>query len=899
MTKNIILSTLQWLVLLATFLIGGGMNSHAQIDNVFWFAAPDISPTHQHNPITFCFTSFSNPATVTVSQPANPSFTPKTFNLAPYSYYAYDVTNIESSIATAPVNTVKNSGFKITSTEKITTYFQLGANNSEIYTLKGRNGLGTDFIVPMQNYLLVGPPSDARSSIEIVATENNTTVTIVPSKPLMGNLPAGVPITITLNAGQTYCIKSIDQTAAGHLGNTRITSDKPIAVNSTDDSVASNQIAGYSGQDLVAEQITPIEYAGDLFIAMWNNRAFESVFVFPTQDTTHVYINGSTTPAATLNVGQQYTYMLSNSPTIATMITSDKPVLVFQLTGSEGEAGGTQLPALGCTGSQEVVYARPSYSTHLRLSIVVQTDYTSGFTMTVGNNNVNVPASYFTQIPNNPEWSYCYRDFSSSVPTQTVMTLKNSMGPFHLGILDYYTGMSSSLGYFSDYSSVGRVNLMMRNIYCLHDSVEFTYFADNIDSMYVLTSNGDTITEQPFMLHDLAITDTGYYFLMAHSAIGCEDTWLKDSVDIQVVNTYKPNLGDDQYLCTGEVATLKANYSQGDVTYFWNTGDETDSIEVITTGQYILNVYMDNEGSNSQCESSDTVNVVFYDLPRTDFESDIQSGCTPIAVHFTDLSEPTVEGLSTEWYVFDQDFTIVDYSNEDNPVFTFNDEGTYSVKLVITTQEGCRDSLIKWNYIQSSAQPKLDFLASPEISMISENGGNVDFTAYLSDNMSENINGTIVWNFGDGEETEGALNTSHAYSTWGDYIVTLTLSTYAGCADSVSHIVVVEDDLIFPNVITPNADNVNDVWAIGNLNTNINPEDPDKYRANSLRIHDRWGRLVFHAENYDTYSRDGEIFVGTNPFDGANLPDGVYYFSFTYKGKAKTTVYNGSITIVR
>lgn len=109
----------------------------------------------------------------------------------------------------------------------------------------------------------------------------------------------------------------------------------------------------------------------------------------------------------------------------------------------------------------------------------------------------------------------------------------------------------------------------------------------------------------------------------------------------------------------------------------------------------------------------------------------------------------------------------------------------------------------------------------------------------------------------------------------------------------------VEDDLIFPNVITPNADNVNDVWAIGNLNTNINPEDPDKYRANSLRIHDRWGRLVFHAENYDTYSRDGEIFVGTNPFDGANLPDGVYYFSFTYKGKAKTTVYNGSITIVR
>ena len=65
----------------------------AQIDNTFWFAAPDISANHAHNPITFCFTSFSNPATVTISQPANPGFAPVTVNLNPYSYYALDVTS--------------------------------------------------------------------------------------------------------------------------------------------------------------------------------------------------------------------------------------------------------------------------------------------------------------------------------------------------------------------------------------------------------------------------------------------------------------------------------------------------------------------------------------------------------------------------------------------------------------------------------------------------------------------------------------------------------------------------------------------------------------------------------------------------------------------------------------
>ena len=96
----------------------------AQIDNIFWFAAPDISANHAHNPITFCFTSFSSPATVTISQPANPSFTPVTINLNPYSYYALDVTNQENIVETAPVNTVCNYGFKIVSTANITTYYQ-------------------------------------------------------------------------------------------------------------------------------------------------------------------------------------------------------------------------------------------------------------------------------------------------------------------------------------------------------------------------------------------------------------------------------------------------------------------------------------------------------------------------------------------------------------------------------------------------------------------------------------------------------------------------------------------------------------------------------------------------------------------------------------------------------
>ena len=227
--------------------------------------------------------------------------------------------------------------------------------------------------------------------------------------------------------------------------------------------------------------------------------------------------------------------------------------------------------------------------------------------MTCGNNTIPVPASYFTQLPYNPSWSYCYHDFASSVPTQTVMVLQNSQGPFHLGILDYYTGMSSSLGYFSDYSSVGRINVFMRDIYCLHDSVYFNYVTENIDTVYLVTPNNDTLTQEPHILSDISVADTGLYYLLAHSTIGCEDTWVKDSIRIQVVNSYKPDLGEDIFLCTGESTVLHANYSGDGVHYYWSTGDTGDSIEVITSGDYILNVSLDNAGASLTCESSDTV----------------------------------------------------------------------------------------------------------------------------------------------------------------------------------------------------------------------------------------------------------------------------------------------------
>lgn len=441
--------------------------------------------------------------------------------------------------------------------------------------------------------------------------------------------------------------------------------------------------------------------------------------------------------------------------------------------------------------------------------------------------------------------------------------------------------------------------LMMRNTYCLHEDIVFDYITDAADTVYVVTPSGDTLREQPFTLHDAAVTDSGLYYLWVHSALPCVDLWNYDSIYISVINTYKPDLGPDQWLCTGEIAALNSNYTDSNATYYWNTGDMVPNIEVITSGEYVLEIEMPNPETHTNCRSSDTVLVTFWDLPQPDFEADVTSGCTPVTSRFTNLTNTASDTISSVWVIFDENYNIVDYSSENNPIFHFHNAGSYSVKLVITTAEGCKDSIIKWNYIVTAPQPQVDFLATPEICMMSETNGEITFTSYISENVMNNPSNHIVWNFGDGQTAEDEMNTTHIYSTWGDYTVTLALTTESGCGDSISHVVVIEEDLRFPNVITPNGDGINDVWAIENLNTDINPDDPDQYRHNELRISDRYGKVVYHAKNYDTWAKDGQVYVGNNVFSGENISDGVYYYTFSYKGKAKTTTWHGSITIVR
>jgi len=118
---------------------------------------------------------------------------------------------------------------------------------------------------------------------------------------------------------------------------------------------------------------------------------------------------------------------------------------------------------------------------------------------------------------------------------------------------------------------------------------------------------------------------------------------------------------------------------------------------------------------------------------------------------------------------------------------------------------------------------------------------------------------------------------------WPTTTTTYYLSTedQHGCVnyDDVTVTVIKGEKLFFYNTFTPNNDGDNDFFYIGNLS---------KYPDNSLKIYNRYGKLIYSATNYDNN------WNGT--YLGNEVPTGTYFYIFD---DGKETKYNGTVTIIR
>ena len=178
-------------------------------------------------------------------------------------------------------------------------------------------------------------------------------------------------------------------------------------------------------------------------------------------------------------------------------------------------------------------------------------------------------------------------------------------------------------------------------------------------------------------------------------------------------------------------------------------------------------------------EGNDTLTKVAYitasrdnsSLPVADFSASPTSGNAPLNISFTDNSTG-----ATSWFWKLGDGNI---SKQRNPTHNYSTEGNYTVILVVNNGKGW-SSKTQEITVQNGL-PIADFEAD-------NSSGSVKFT-----DLSQNAT-AWNWDFGDGDNSTDE-NPVHAYSTAGNYTVTLTASNEAGSVSKVNIVNLTEENI--------------------------------------------------------------------------------------------------------
>jgi len=284
-----------------------------------------------------------------------------------------------------------------------------------------------------------------------------------------------------------------------------------------------------------------------------------------------------------------------------------------------------------------------------------------------------------------------------------------------------------------------------------------------------------------------AYSNPGFYdvSLVVLNINGCQDTISKEIFREYCIRADFAVL--DTLLCQNFILNFFDSSIYSDIIsqWYWNFGDGYDTTynehcPVIThafvmpgTFEIRLIIY-----SNIGAETiSDTIikSIIVLPSPIADFSCN--AVCFNEISYFNDISNTNgTELISWLWNFNYPD--SADSSNEQNPWYQYNIADSFDVKLYITAENACYDSIIKT--VAVNPLPVADFEWINACMSKSTN-----FT-----DISDGINGIITnwgWNFGDSltrKDTSSFANPYYIYDSTGAYDVRLIVSNEHTCIDT-------------------------------------------------------------------------------------------------------------------
>lgn len=277
----------------------------------------------------------------------------------------------------------------------------------------------------------------------------------------------------------------------------------------------------------------------------------------------------------------------------------------------------------------------------------------------------------------------------------------------------------------------------------------------------------------------------------------------------------------------------------------------------------------------NQCEASVTKNLPYFPVPSliviapSDF-----TGCAPADIFFDNLSSPIDTTYDIDW-----NFGDGGSSGAISPLYTYENPGTFTVDVSITSPIGCETDTTFGDLITVLPSPEAGFSFSPE------DPSNIRPLVSFRDESS----GAISWRWDFGTNFNSNLpSPTYTFPDTGRYVVSQVVTHPSGCRDTAMAIVDIFPEVRYflPNAFTPNNDAKNDFYLGEGL-----MEGANNFQ---MTIWNRWGELVFETNDPD------EGWNGRKLNNGRESPNGVYVVLVSYnEPRGELIELKGYATLIR
>lgn len=265
---------------------------------------------------------------------------------------------------------------------------------------------------------------------------------------------------------------------------------------------------------------------------------------------------------------------------------------------------------------------------------------------------------------------------------------------------------------------------------------------------------------------NINITNAGRYIAKITDNRGC---FIYDTINVIIDNprlSVTPVAGNIT-ACSGEKLFVQTESAFDSIR--WSTGSTDNFISITNAGNYSVQAY-----TSAGCilNKSFNVNIAGF-APTANFST--SSVCQSTLTQLTDLSTPPSGSTITNWK---WNFSNGNTSSGQSPSTTFNNLGTASAALKITTAQGCTDSIYKTFIVNKRPTPQF-------INRKSCEGNPTLFQDQSVANAASITN--WKWDFNGLGTINDIQNPAFEFPTANTYNVKLIVTNSNGCVDSVTN----------------------------------------------------------------------------------------------------------------